>query len=91
MDNSDNRDKQKELSNMKLDYQYYLDHLQDFYTKYANKYLAIKNREVIGVYDSIDEAVTTVSQREAIGTFIVQKSVRSIEEITAHFAANVTI
>ena len=55
------------------DFQWYLDHFEDLYNQYGRKFVAIKNKCVLGVYDSYVDAVRVTLQIEPIGTFIVQE------------------
>jgi hypothetical protein len=73
------------------DFQYYLDNLDSFYARYPNKYVAIKNRRVLGVYNDMDEAVLKTAQMEPLGTFLIQHCVADIEEITVRIAGLVHV
>ena len=68
------------------DFQYYLDNLDSFYARYPYKYVAIKNRRVLGVYEDMDEAVYKTAQTEPLGTFLIQHCVADIEEITVRIS-----
>lgn len=57
----------------KDDFNYFIEHYQEFYNKYGHRFLAIKNSEILGVYDTEKEAITDVSKKHPLGTFIVQE------------------
>lgn len=57
---------------LEKEFKFYLDNQEKLVKKYSGKFLVIKNEEVIGVYDSDEEAYFhTISEHEA-GTFLIQ-------------------
>lgn len=58
--------------NLKAEYQYYLDHKDEFLAKYEGKHIVIKHQQVMGVYSSDLEAIKETTKTEELGTFIVQ-------------------
>ena len=54
------------------DFEWFLQNYSKLYKEYGRKYLVIKNCEVLGAYDSPAIAVSETSQKEELGTFIVQ-------------------
>ena len=58
---------------LREEFNYYLAHQGELVKKHNGKYIVIKNRQVIGVYDSELEAVTETSKQHELGTFLVQK------------------
>ena len=46
---------------------------QEFYQKYGHKYIVIKNKNVLGTYDTEVNAIETTIQKYPLGTFIVQE------------------
>ena len=67
------------------DFHYYLANQADFAKKYFGKAIVIKDRELLGVYDTELEAVTVTSQQHELGTFLVQAVTDGDEEYTATF------
>ena len=63
----------------KQNYTYFKLFLDELLEKYEGKYVAIKDKAVIGAYDSFDEAYETTVLTEEQGTFIVQHCVRDQE------------
>lgn len=57
----------------KSDFDYFTCHYQEFFNKYGYKFLAIKNKEILGEYDSISEAIEDLSPDYAIGNYIIQE------------------
>lgn len=55
------------------DYKWFLDHFSDLYQEYGHTFLAIKNKTIIGVYDTYADGVKNAMQKEPLGTFIVQE------------------
>ena len=58
---------------LKEDFEYYLKNQDELVKKYNGKFIVIKNKSVIGIYDSEKEALEKTIKKEEMGTFIVQK------------------
>lgn len=54
------------------DYEWFLEHFSELFNKFGNRYVAIKNKTVLGAYSTYAEGVNTTLKTEQIGTFIVQ-------------------
>ncbi len=54
------------------DYKWFVAHYKKLYEQYGSKYISIKNQNVLGTYSTYAEAVRETSQKEEIGSFIVQ-------------------
>ncbi len=62
------------MENMQnADFDYFVQNYMDFFNQYGHKFLAIKNKRVLGVYDDVITAVNTTMKSEELGTFIVQE------------------
>jgi len=59
--------------NRKADFQFFLDEYDNLYKKYGHKFFAIQNQQILGVFDTQDEALQSISQTNEMGTFIVQE------------------
>jgi len=57
---------------LKQEFQYYLDHQQELVKKYQNKFLVIKGQEVVGIYDTKQEAYDEATSKFELGTFLIQ-------------------
>lgn len=58
--------------NLKADYDYFVKNKDQFLKDYSDKFIVIKNKQVIGVYDDQVEAFTETTKEHEQGTFIVQ-------------------
>ena len=54
-------------------FDFYLDNQEELVKKYDGKYIVIKDRKVLGAYDSEAEAIRETTRDHKLGTFIVQK------------------
>lgn len=57
----------------KNDFDYFVSNYQNLYEQYGHKFLAIKNKEILGAYDSVPEAIDNLSSSHEIGTYIIQE------------------
>jgi hypothetical protein len=57
---------------LKTDYEYFVKNKDKFLNEYPNKFIVIKNKQVIGVYEDQVEAFTETTKEHEPGTFIVQ-------------------
>lgn len=78
-----------EKKSLEADFQYYIDHQEDLVKKYNGKFIVIKNREVIGSYNSESEAILNTSKEHEIGTFLVQKCEPGRESYTQTYHSRV--
>lgn len=65
-------------------YKYYSDNIEELSKKYFNKYVVIKDFEVIGSYDDFDIALNETVKKHEPGTFIIQLCTGKIETQTFH-------
>lgn len=54
------------------DYEWFLDHFAELFNRFGNRYVAIKDKTVLGAYSTYAEGVNATLKTEPIGTFIVQ-------------------
>lgn len=64
---------QKMATSLRDEFEYYLAHQESFVAKYNGKFVALKDHEVIGVYDDELSAATDAGKKFKLGTFLVQK------------------
>ena len=57
----------------KKDFDYFTSNYQKFFEEYGHKFLAIKNSEILGAYDSVPDAISQLSPTYDIGTYIIQE------------------
>ena len=55
------------------DYQWFLENYKELFKEYGASYLVIKDKKVIGKYNSYAEGVRKTQEAEELGSFIVQK------------------
>ena len=58
---------------LEKEFDFFVNNQKKLVKKYKGKYLAIKNNEVLGAYNSLSEAVKKTVKHEDIGTFLIQK------------------
>jgi len=75
---------------LKKEFEYFLEHREEFAKKYNGRFIVIKNREVIGDYKTEIEAVEETSKKEEIGTFLVQKCEPGDQSFTQTFHSRVS-
>jgi len=69
------------------DFEWFLENYNDLYEKYGRSFLAIKNKNVLGVYDSFADAVDSTAKTEKLGTFIVQECTGDESAYTVQIAS----
>lgn len=57
----------------KRDFDYFVENYQYLFQKYGHKFLAIKNKTILGSYDTELDAIKETSKTFPLGTFIVQE------------------
>lgn len=75
---------------LEKEFKYYLEHQDELVKKYNGKFIVIKNREVIGVFDSELEAIEKTAEKHELGTFLVQKCEPGSESYTQTYHSRVT-
>lgn len=64
---------------MNEDFKWFTENLDVLYGKYGDSYIAIKNKTVLGSYETLIDGVNETKKTEELGTFIVQKCGNSSE------------
>lgn len=67
------------------EFEYYLENWIDLAEKYDGRYIVIKNRNVIGDYDTKRVAIETTMKTYVLGTFLVQKCSSDPDSIKQRF------
>lgn len=57
----------------KEDFDYFTNNYQELYKEYGHKFLAIKNKNILGAYNSVSDAISQLSSTYEIGTYIIQE------------------
>lgn len=55
------------------DFNYFIEHYQEFKKKYGHKFIAMQNQSILGVYDDEITAINETSVKYPLGSFIVQE------------------
>lgn len=61
------------IDTLHQEFEYYIQHQDDFVRQYNGKVVALKDQAVVGVYESEWEAVRETAKHHAPGTFVVQR------------------
>lgn len=61
------------MTKQNKDFEWFVFNNKRLFKKYGEKFLAIKDQKVIGVFDNYADAVRQTSLKEKLGTFIVQQ------------------
>lgn len=70
---------------LELEYRYFLEVMADLAKEHgAGNYVAIKGRDVLGVYGSYEEAAKAVYLEHEKGTVLLQRIEESIEAMTVY-------
>ena len=67
------------------EFQYYLDNQDELVKEYNHKFLVIKNCEVIGDYNTYEEALLETSKEHELGHFSFRNVLKAIVHIHRHF------
>jgi len=70
-------------------FDFYLENQEELVKQYDGKYIVIKDRKVLGAYDSEAQAIRETTREHALGTFIVQKCEAGSEAYTQTFHSRV--
>lgn len=74
---------------LKNNYDYYIKNHNEIVKKYLDKFIIIKDEKVVDAYNTFEEAVEESSKKYELGTFIIQKCSKNIEEDTQIFHSRV--
>ena len=55
------------------DFKWFVSKYNELYSKYGQKVFAIRNKQILGIFDDENIAIDTISNEYPIGSFIVQK------------------
>ena len=74
---------------LKQEFEYYLANQEEFVKQYKGKFLVIKDKKIVGVYNSEIEAYTDSVQKYELGTFLIQECQPGSENYTQTFRSRV--
>lgn len=55
------------------DFMFFKEIYHTLYEKYGHKFIAIRNREILGAFDSVSDAIDQLSVDFPLGTYIIQE------------------
>lgn len=67
------------------EFQYYVSHQQELVEKYNGKFLVIIGEEIVGVYDSFEDALAESQKKYELGTFLIQQCLPGEDSYTQTF------
>lgn len=76
-------------SEMEDDFQFYVENQKNFSEMYLGRFVVIKNKEIVGNYKTLDEAIEEASKKYIIGTFLVREVGIGAESYTQTFHSRV--
>lgn len=59
--------------NRKSDFDFFIENYQHFYKQYGHKFLAIKDKEILGAYNSVTDAIGDLTPKYEVGSYIIQE------------------
>jgi hypothetical protein len=75
---------------LEKEYDYFLSHKDTLFANYFNRVIVIKGEEVIGDYDTKEEALRETIKKHELGTFLIQEiSQEELEDIRFYSRAYV--
>jgi hypothetical protein len=74
---------------MDNDFDFFLQNMERLYRQHGQKFVAIKDHNILGAYDTFNEALETTLEKEKLGTFLIQECFESREKLVHHFQGNV--
>ena len=57
----------------KKDFDFFIENYQNLYKEYGHKFLAIKDKKVLGAYDSVTETISDLTPTYEVGSYIIQE------------------
>ena len=75
---------------LEKEFNYYIENQKELVKKYNGKFIVIKNKKIIGVFDSELKAIEEISKTEKLGTFLIQKCEPGVESYTQIYNSRVT-
>jgi hypothetical protein len=74
---------------MDKDFDFFLQSMEKLYKEHGHKFVAIKDLNILGTYDTFNEALETTLKTEELGTFLIQECFENREKLVHHFQGNV--
>ena len=71
------------------EFQYYLDNQNELVKKYDGRYIAIVGEQVVGDYETYEQAIDETVKTHELGTFLIQKCTEGDKDYTQTFHSRV--
>jgi len=71
------------------DFNFFLESMSNLYQVYGRKFVAVKNQNILGAYNTFNEALENTLKTDELGTFLIQECFDSREKMVQHFQCNV--
>jgi len=78
-------------NNLEKEFQYFLDHQKELVKEYIGRFIVIKNKKVIGVYNTEGEAFTETQKKHELGSFLIQECKPGADVYTQIFHSRVLL
>jgi hypothetical protein len=75
---------------LKKEFEFYLEHQEEYVKKHDGKFLVIKDQKLIGSYDTFEEAYIETCKELEPGSFLIQKCTQGSDDYTSTFYSNVS-
>jgi hypothetical protein len=73
------------MSQLEDELQYYISNQEELVSKYEGKYLVIKDKKVVGVFESEIQAYDDSKDKYELGTFLIQPCMPGQDNYTQTF------
>jgi hypothetical protein len=73
------------MTQQDVDFNYFLDHMEEFYRQYGHKFVVVKNQNILAVYDNFNNALETTLKTEEMGTFLIQECFDNKNKLICNF------
>lgn len=70
------------------DFDYFVKHNKEIHEAYGDCYVSIRNKQIIGIFSTEDEAIEVSSSQYGFGNFIVQRCTGTEDSYTNYVASS---
>lgn len=74
---------------LEKEFQYFIDNQNELLKKYNGRFIAIVGEQVVGDYDSFDQAIDETMKEHELGTFLIQECTEGEKAYTQTFHSRV--
>jgi len=74
---------------LKKEYDFFLKIRESLLPGKENKFVVIVGEDVVGVYDTVSQALKDASQKYAAGSFLIQKVLKNADDLVQKFSSMV--